>query len=307
MRFRFILFAIMPVAASSCSGTVVGSAVAPAGSLADAIRTRIAAVPGAEVGVAFRDLATGDSLFIGADVRFHAASTMKVPVMIQLFRDVDGGRLRLDEPVPVENRFASIVDGSSYSLSAGDDSDSLVYTWLGTRKPLGLLLDHMITRSSNLATNLLIALADAKRADSTAHSLGARDIQVRRGVEDGKAFAAGLNNTTTARDLAALLVAIETNAAASRASSDSMRAILKRQEFNDEIPAGLPPGTPVAHKTGSITAHLHDAAIVYPPRRPPYVLVVLTRGMSDERVARLMIADISRLVWDQANRAPITR
>jgi beta-lactamase class A len=302
MRLRSIIFAIVPIAASSCSRNVASSAVAPAPSLADAILNRVAAVPGAEVGVAFRDLATGDSLFIGADVRFHAASTMKVPVMIQLFRDVDAGRLRLDEPVAVGNRFASIVDGSPYSLSANDDSDSLVYTWLGTRQPLSVLLDHMITRSSNLATNLLIALADAKRADSTAHALGARDIQVRRGVEDGKAFAAGLNNTTTARDLAALFVAIETNAAASRASSDSMRAILKRQEFNDEIPAGLPPGTPVAHKTGSITAHLHDAAIVYPPRRKPYVLVVLTRGMPDERVARAMIADISRLVWNHATR-----
>jgi beta-lactamase class A len=155
----------------------------------------------------------------------------------------------------------------------------------------------MITRSSNLATNILIAFADARRADSTAHLLGARDIQVRRGVEDGKAYAAGLNNTTTARDLAALLMAIETNTAASRASCDSMRAILMRQEFNGEIPAGLPRGTPVAHKTGSITAHLHDAAIVYPPGRSPYVLVVLTRGVSDERVARSMIADVSRLVW----------
>ncbi|MEO5568200.1 MAG: serine hydrolase [Gemmatimonadaceae bacterium] len=269
-------------------------------SLESAVLARIAAVPGAEVGLAFRDLATGDSLDVGADVRFHAASTMKVPVMIQLFRDVDAGRLSLDGLVPVENRFASIVDGSPYSLGAGDDSDSTVYTWVGGRAKLGDLLDRMITRSSNLATNILIALVDAKRADSTAHALGARDIQVRRGVEDNKAYAAGLNNTTTARDLAALMMAIETNAAASPASSDSMRAILLRQEFNDEIPAGLPRGTRVAHKTGSITAHRHDAAIVYPAGRRPYVLIVLTRGIPDGKTAERLIADLSRLVWAHA-------
>ena len=301
MRLGHSIAAITLLTASSCARTTARHA-APAESLAGAIAARIAAVPGAEVGLAYRDLATGDSLFMGADVRFHAASTMKVPVMIQLFRDVDAGRLRIDEPVEVANNFSSIVDGSPYTLSSGDDSDSTVYTWVGSRKPLGELLDHMITRSSNLATNLLIALVDARRADSTAHLLGARDIQVRRGVEDNKAFAAGLNNTTTARDLASLLVAIHTNVAASRASCDSMRAILLRQEFNAEIPAGLPPGTPVAHKTGSITAHLHDAAIVYPPRRAPYVLVVLTRGITDQKVAQSLIADLSRLVWNHTVR-----
>jgi beta-lactamase class A len=122
-------------------------------------------------------------------------------------------------------------------------------------------------------------------------------MQVLRGVEDGKAYAAGLNNMTTARDLAALMTAIETGAAASRSSTDSMRAILLRQEFNDEIPAGLPAGTRVAHKTGQITEHLHDAAIVYPNGRGPYVLVVLTRGIADPAVARSLIADVSRLVY----------
>ena len=125
---------------------------------------------------------------------------------------------------------------------------------------------------------------------------------VLRGVEDGKAFAAGLNNMTTARDLSVLMKAIETGRAASPASTDSMRAILLRQEFNDEIPAKLPAGTRVAHKTGQITGHLHDAAIIYPRVRGPYVLVVLTRGIEDEKVARSLIADVSLLVYDHATR-----
>ena len=297
---------MLPIAATAIIAQFV--AVAPVSRVAmtsdDSLRARVekrvAQIPGATVGVAFRDLTRTDTLFVGADERFHAASTMKVPVMIELFRRVDRGQTRLDQRIELVNRFASIVDGSPYTLSASDDSDSLVYTWVGTRVTIRDLLEHMITRSSNLATNTLIGVVDAKAANATAHALGARDMQVLRGVEDEKAYAAGMNNTTTARDLAAVMTAIETGAAASRASTDSMRAILLRQEFNGEIPAGLPAGTPVAHKTGQITGHLHDAAIVYPKGRGPYVLVVLTRGIDDEKVARSLIADISRMVYEHA-------
>ncbi|MEP6492253.1 MAG: serine hydrolase [bacterium] len=251
------------------------------------------------MGVAFRDLKTGDSLFLNADDAFHAASTMKVPVMIELFRQFDAGTLRRDQGVALVNQFKSIVDGSPYSLSAGDDSDSLAYTMIGKQVTVHELIDRMITRSSNLATNALIELAGAENANATAHALGARNIKVLRGVEDSKAFQKGLNNTTTARDLAVLLEAIETGRAASRASCDEMRDVLLHQEFNDEIPAGLPPGIKVAHKTGWITGVLHDAAVVYPNGRKPYVLVVLTRAIADEKVARELIVDISRLVYQQ--------
>jgi len=265
--------------------------------LREQIVKRAADVPGAVIGVAFHDLQTGDTLYQNADDSFHAASTMKVPVMIELFRRIDAKSLTLDQGILLQNRFASIVDGSSYELDPADDSDSSAYRRVGQRVPLRELIDHMITRSSNLATNALIALADAKRANATAHELGARNIKVLRGVEDDKAFRAGLNNTTTARDLATLLEAIETGRAASKKSCDEMRDVLLHQEFNDEIPAGLPAGTRVAHKTGWISGVLHDAAIVYPRNRKPYVLVVLTRNIPDEKVARALIVDISRYVY----------
>jgi beta-lactamase class A len=285
-----------PVAIAVAFGLVVHPA-SGADSLGARIRERIARVPGAVVGVSFTDLASGDTLYLGADDSFHAASTMKVPVMIELYRRIDAGALGLRQGILLINRFGSIVDGSPYGLDAGADSDSAMYGRIGQRVPVRELIDHMITRSSNLATNALIEVVGARSANATAHALGARNIRVLRGVEDGKAFDAGLNNTTTARDLAVLLEAIERTRAASPTSCAAMRDILLRQEFNDEIPAGLPPGTRVAHKTGFITAVLHDAAIVYPNGRPPYVLVVLTRGIRDQTVARQLIADISRLVY----------
>lgn len=269
-------------------------------SLAAQIARRASEVSGAVIGVAFHDLQTSDTLYLNADEGFHAASTMKVPVMIELYRRIDAGALALDQGILLVNQFGSIVDGSAYSLDAGDDSDSSAYRLVGSRVPVRELIDRMITRSSNLATNALIELVGATNANATAHMLGARDIRVLRGVEDDKAFRAGLNNTTTARDLAVLLEAIETGRAASGQSCDRMRDIMLGQEFNTEIPAGLPPGTKVAHKTGWITGVLHDAAIVYPPGRRPYVLVVLTRGITDRDAARRLIADISRLVYARA-------
>ncbi|HET9455218.1 MAG TPA: serine hydrolase [Gemmatimonadaceae bacterium] len=270
----------------------------PSDTLQSRLEARIRQTAGAMVGLSYVDLATGRAVHINADSSFHAASTMKVPVMIELFRQVDRRELALDQGMLLKNEFRSIVDGSPYSLSAGDDSDSLVYTKVGQQVPVRELLERMIVRSSNLATNALIEIVDARKADATAKALGARNIRVLRGVEDGKAYAQGLNNSTTSRDMAALMAAIEQGRAASPASTALMRDILMRQEFNEEIPAGLPKGTKVAHKTGFITAHRHDAAIVYPPNGTPYVLVVLTRGVRDEKLQRELIADLSRIVWD---------
>jgi beta-lactamase class A len=267
-------------------------------SLAAVIRQRVATVPGAAAGIYYRAVdAPADTLAIGADSSFHAASTMKIAIMIQVFRDAEAGRLALGQEIIVRNQFASIADGSPYALDPKDDSDSGMYDLVGHSVTVRDLTLRMIQRSSNLATNTVIGLVGASRADSTAHALGASHIRVLRGVEDGKAFERGLNNTTTARDLGALLMAIQQDRAATPADCAAMRQVLLGQEFNTEIPAGLPAGTKVAHKTGQITGVLHDAAIVYPATAPPYVLVVLTSGIPDERVARAMIANISRMVY----------
>src|SRR5205809_3251744 len=267
-------------------------------SLGSRVKARIAQAPARAVGVYYRDLTTGDSLTVGSAVRFHAASTMKIPVMIQLFRDRDTGLLSLDDSVTITNTFQSIVDSSPYQLDVTDDSDSSLYKRLGQRAPIRELIELMETVSSNLATNLLITKVDAKRANATAHALGADSILVLRGVEDGKAYRAGLNNTTTARDLGVLLAAIATGRAASRGACDSMLAILGRQEFNEGIPVGVPPGTRVAHKTGWIGEVVyHDAGVVFPPRGGAYVLVVLTGGIKEDSVAHNLVADLSRLVY----------
>jgi len=273
-------------------------AVAGQPSTLDAEIRGIIAGSGAEVAVAFRTVDGRDELLIDPDKVFHAASTMKVPVMIELFRQAGKGALSLEEKLPIRNRFKSIVDGSPYKLSEGDDSDKEIYAAVGKSLTLRQLCEAMITVSSNFATNLLIERLGVEKIRNTVTRLGADGMQVLRGVEDQKAFDKGLNNSTTARALLVLFQKLATGQAVTATSDAAMIDLLKRQKFNEAIPAGVPAGTPVAHKTGNITRIHHDAGIVYAPR--PYVLVILVRGIPDQKVSAPLMSTISAAVYQHS-------
>jgi beta-lactamase class A len=253
---------------------------------------------GADVGVAFRTLDGNLEWFSHADDVFHAASTMKIPVMIELFHQAREGRVKLDDPLTIKNEFHSLVDGSIYTLDAADDSEPDLYKAIGQTGTLSQLCELMITVSSNFATNLLIEKLGVDNIRATVSSLHADGMNIRRGVEDNKAYEKGLNNTTTARGLLILLEAIAKGKTVDPDSSRQMVEILARQKFNDAIPAGLPPGTRIAHKTGDITKIHHDAAIVYGPR--PFVLVILVRGMAELKDSAALMADIARRIYQSA-------
>ncbi len=261
------------------------------GSSIDAVLARH---PQQTIGVAYYDLATGDTFARNDRVVFHAASTMKVPVMLGIFEAVTRGELSLDQPVTVRNQFTSILDGSKYALESREDSDPALYDEAGKALPLENLVRRMIVRSSNLATNIVIELIGAPKVMRLMKEIGANDIQVLRGVEDDKAYHAGMNNTVTAHDLMLVFKTLGERKAISAEASAMMIDILNAQEFNDGIPGGLPKGTPVAHKTGSITAIAHDAGLV----NSQYVLVVLTKGFKKNDDAEKVIAEISRIIWE---------
>jgi beta-lactamase class A len=280
-----------------CSSAVAAARqpAASSSSLERALRSEISS-SGAEVSLALATLDGRYRVLIDPVRQFHAASTMKLPVMIELFRQAHAGLLSLDEALPIRNSFHSIVDGSEYKLSAGDDSDRAVYAAEGKTMTLRELCEAMITVSSNYAANLLIERLGVENIRKTVSRLGAGGMHVLRGVEDQKAFDKGLNNTTSARALLVLLEALARGSAVGPEADGEMIAILKRQTLNDAIPAGLPPGVAVAHKTGTITRIHHDAGIVYAAR--PYVLVVLVRGIDDEKKSAGLIAALSRIVYD---------
>jgi beta-lactamase class A len=277
------------------ASSLILQADAPARAL-DARVREIISTSGAEVAVAYRTLDGTRELLVDPDKPFHAASTMKVPVMIELFRQAHEGRLSLDDSLPIRNEFHSLADGSTYTLSVGDDSDADVYAAVGRTLTLRQLCDAMITVSSNFAANLLIEKLGVSNIQHTVTALGGEGMQVLRGVEDQKAFDLGLNNTTTAVGLLALLQRIAHGTAVDAQSDAAMLEILKRQKFNDAIPAGVPGGTSVAHKTGNITRIHHDAAIVYAPR--PYVLVLLVRGIEEQKKSAALMAELSKAVYE---------
>jgi beta-lactamase class A len=252
--------------------------------------------------VAFKDLTTGEELLINEHKFFHAASTMKTPVMIEVFKQAEAGKFKLSDSIIIKNNFKSIVDSSEYSLNHEDDSEQELYKQIGKKRTVSSLMYDMIIVSSNLATNHMVELVGAKNVTQTMREIGAKDIQVLRGVEDNKAFQKGMNNTITAYDLMLIFEKIGREEMVSKEASQAMTKILLDQRFNDIIPAKLPSGVKVAHKTGFITGLHHDSGIVILPDGRKYVLVLLSKNLADEKGGVEAMATVSRIIYEHVNR-----
>jgi beta-lactamase class A len=261
------------------------------------IRQHIEGRPGA-YSVAFEDLSSGQRLLLNADDRTHAASLMKVPVMMTVFHLAERGELDLDRPVTVKNTFASLIDGSPFQVEF--DPNGPLAAKAGKTESLRELVQLMIARSDNVATDLVMELAGAERVMELLGRLGIENVLVRRGVEDSKAYAAGLNNECSARGMLEVLIACRNSAFFGPQSRREMMAILGAQEMPSMIGRGIPvdSGAVVAHKTGSISWVEHDAGIVELAGGRAYGLVILTRDFGEAREkASGSGAAISELVY----------
>lgn len=262
------------------------------------ILAEFAKQPTGTFAVAFKDVRTGETFLVNAHQSFHAASTMKTAILIETFKQAAEHKFSLDDSLLIENRFKSIVDGSSFSLDSANDSEKDLYKKIGSKIPIRNLLYRMITESSNFATNLVVELVGAQNANKTMHELGAKDIQVLRGVEDIKAYDLGLNNTTTAYDLMVIFDHIARDAVVSKKACEEMIQILMHQHFREKIPALLPPDVRTATKSGSIDKVSHDSGIVFLPDERKYVVVLLSSGIENESSADTTLAKVSRIIYD---------
>ncbi|NJP32403.1 serine hydrolase [Micromonospora thermarum] len=248
-----------------------------------------------------------------ADATHYAASTMKVAVLVALHRAAEAGRVDLDAPVPVRNEFDSALPGAPrFSCAQHYDNDDAVWARAGGSAPLRWLAERMITRSSNLATNLVIAHVGLPAVADVWARAGARHSVTGRGIEDFAARDAGITNLVTAADLAALLGGLARGTArpgplAAPESCVAMLDTLTAQEHREDLAAGLPAGTRIAHKNGWVHGVRHGAGVVHPDDAPPYVIAVCTTtdladgGPSGEEIeddACRLIARISREVWN---------
>jgi beta-lactamase class A len=251
----------------------------------------------ANLGISFFDAETTIQWAYNADHYFHAASTMKLAVLLGVFRQVDRGELALDAPVHVRNRFTSIVNQEPFMLDLARDADPDVYGHLGKTLTVRELAYWMITKSSNLATNLLVDVIGIQTVQLALDELDIDGVRVLRGVEDQRAFEHNLNNEVTANGLLKMLRLIADGKAYSQEACDAMLDILLDQQYRSGIPAGLPKAARVAHKTGNISTVHHDAGIVYLDDRKPYVLVILTQFGPDQSRGTA-VADVSRDIFN---------
>jgi len=257
------------------------------------------------IGVALHDAETGLELHYKADRWFHAASTIKVPILLGVFAAIDRGDLLPHSRVHVRNRFLSVVEGVPFRVESGRDANSAVHNAIGKMMRVDELAYHMITTSSNLATNLLLGVIGPDSVNRTLKELDVDDgIELKRGVEDELAFDKGISNMVTADGLLRILVLLSEGKAFSPALSRRMMDILHGQEFNQGIPARLPKGARVAHKTGEISTVAHDAGVIYLPKRKPYVLVILTEWEPEGTGRSRTIATISHTIYEFLTQGP---
>jgi len=274
----------------------------------DALRSRIESIAqksnARAVAVALHDTETGAELRFEADRWFHGASTIKVAILLAVYGEIDSGRLVPQSRLHVRNRFLSAYDGSPFRVLADRDADSEVHAAIGKTMRVNELALHMIATSSNLATNLLLDLIGLDAVQRTIDRFGLTGLDVKRGVEDERAFQHGIINRVTADGLVALLGLIAEERAYSPQLSREMLDILHQQEFKKGIPARLPREVRVAHKTGDISTVAHDAGVVYAPGRKPYVIAILTEWTPDVGNRSSTIASLSHAVYEHLRGAP---
>ncbi|MGH3320684.1 MAG: serine hydrolase [Streptosporangiaceae bacterium] len=237
-------------------------------------------------GVAVRDLATGAGVEHRADEIFPSASTIKVPVLLALLREVDRGRLSLDERVTLPE--GQRVGGSGVL----PELPSV------TALPLRELLALMIVVSDNEATNVLIDRVGLGAVAGLLADAGAVGTRLSRHLMDLEAAARGLDNLATAADLVAVFAALAGGRLLSGSGTDLALGILRRQQFTNRLPALLPTHVTVAHKTGEVHGVCHDAGIIEAGERRVAV-AVLSDGLGDEGArGAMVIAEIGRAVYD---------
>jgi beta-lactamase class A len=254
------------------------------------------------VAVAFHDYQTDTAWSLRGGQWFHAASAMKIAVLIALHHTAADGRLELDAPLHVRNRFTSRVDAEPFRIARERDADAVVQAQVGKTMRLRDLAERMIVASSNLATNLLVDLLGPQAIRDTLAALGVGGIEVLRGVEDQRAHDAGLDNRVTADGMLGLLKLLHEPGRLPPETAREMVEVLQRQELTGGLPLGLPPeirgNARVAHKTGEISTVAHDAGLIYLPERAPFALVVLTEWPAGGESRQPTVGKIAGAVYD---------
>jgi len=279
-RATFLAAIVLSVAASLAPA--LAYLPPPIASLNRDVRTMARRVPAA-IALDVLDLNTGYAAGFNAARSMPAASTIKVPVMVEVFQQLAAGNFDLNHRVTLR--------ASDKDYGSGELCDAPV----GTPYPVSTLLEKMIDISDNTATNMLIRLVGRRNINRQMNELGLAHTHL---AADVRTEGWGIRQTlrTSPADLVHLLALMARGELVDEWSSNEMIAILKADEYNTLLPEPLPGDVQIAHKTGSLFDTLNDAGIVF-AGDAPYVIAVMTTALPSKDLGRAFIHAISRLAY----------
>src|SRR5262249_53551963 len=235
------------------------------------------------MGVAIKDLTTGEEVLINDQLSFPTGSSIKIPILIELYKQASMGKYKLSDQRWVEKK--DQVGGSGVIVNFGDHSSQL---------SLNDLAALMIALSDNTATNMLIDQVGMANVNRTLDELGLKQIRLRRKMIDQAASARGAENIATPREAMTLMEKLYRGQVGNRQLSDDALKILKIRK-DSPIPRLLPESVEIANKPGNLEGVACDWAVVYVPNRP-YAIAVMTNYNGEG--ADGAIAKVSKLAYD---------
>ncbi|RAM51578.1 MAG: serine hydrolase [Hapalosiphonaceae cyanobacterium JJU2] len=232
-------------------------------------------------GMFFLDLDTGNYLDLNGEKIFPAASTIKFPILVALFQEVDAGRVKLNETLVMRR---DLMTGGSGTLQ---------YKRPGTKLSVLETATKMITISDNTATNMIIdRLGGKARLNQRFQSWGLQNTVIRNLLGDFKG-----TNTTSAKDLVRLSALLSNNQLLNDGSRSQALDIMRRVKNRSLLPAGLGKGAVIAHKTGTLGIILGDAGIIQTSTGKRYLAGIMVRRPFGDKRAKSFINQVSRLVY----------
>lgn len=248
-------------------------------SLRQEMKSEVAGFQGV-AGIVVKDLNMGWEISFNKDRKFASASLVKVPIMAAVFKAVREGRIKFSDTV--------VLKGSQKTSGSG----ALKNTPSGTVISVGKLVELMVTQSDNTATNIIINLLGFDYLNNYFKQAGLTNTNLSRKMMDFKHRKNGIENYTTPKDMASVLERIYMGKLLDASSSAECLNLLKRQKFNDRIPAKLPPQAEVAHKTGLERNVCHDVGIVF-TQKGAFLVCVLTKHPSTSKLSKKFISRVA--------------
>jgi beta-lactamase class A len=251
-----------------------------------ALEAEAAAVDGV-VGYSLVDLTNGNRLGRLENEVFPTASTIKIAILYEIFKQGDEGRIRLDDPRALDRRHAVGGSGILYELTT----------------PTLSLRDYatlMVVLSDNTATNVLIDVVGMENVNARMSALGLGQTRLRRRMIDLDAARRGDENVSTPAELSRLLEIVHRGEGLSKASRDGLLAVLKKPK-SSALRRSVPPRVEVASKPGGLEGVAVDAGIVYVESRP-YIFSMMTTFLSENGAGDAAIERASRRAFDYFNR-----